>query len=81
MSILAKKLKYPGAVKKCTIKRVFDVTKKKIFGLELFSMKMSKNKILKHENLCSKVSGSWVKKKSPSNASPTCKFSTRDTPL
>lgn len=61
MSILAKKLKYPGAVKKCITKRVLYVTKKQLFGLKLLAMKMS-NKILKHENLCSKVSGSWVKK-------------------
>lgn len=56
MSILAKKLKYPGAVKQCTIKRAFDGTKKKTLGLKLFFMKMS-NQILKHENLGSNVSG------------------------
>lgn len=53
---IGKEIKISRASKKRTIERVLDIMEDKLFGLKPFSMRKMSNKILKQENLCSKVS-------------------------
>lgn len=60
---IGKEIKISRASKKRAIKRVLDIMEDKLFGLKPFSMRKMRNKILKQEKLCSKVSRSLGEKK------------------